>query len=55
VPKPLAVSFVHTNVAEKGTAGSVELYVEMGHELTGHGVVSPGVATQHGLSAQARV
>jgi hypothetical protein len=51
---PIAVSLVYLIWAWNGTAGNVELKVDIGHELTGHGITSePRLPPQHGVSAQA--
>ena len=53
-PWPLRVSLVKTTFAEKGTAGSVEFHVEIGHELTGHGMMLVSrFPPQHGDSLHA--
>lgn len=54
VPSPAAVSFVILTEAENGTAGRVELTVEIGHEFTGQGTMDVSkLPPQHGLSAHA--
>jgi hypothetical protein len=53
-PIPNAVSFVMTTDAENGTAGSVEFTVEIGQELTGHGMMLVSrLPPQHGFSDHA--
>ena len=55
LPSPVTLSSFHTTDAEKGTAGRVELTVEIGQEFTGHGMtfMSASWPPQHGESDQA--
>eukprot|EP00040_Diaphanoeca_grandis_P024612 m.135538 g.135538 ORF g.135538 m.135538 type:complete len:89 (-) comp29800_c0_seq1:2399-2665(-) len=54
LPTPSSVKFVYLILAENGTAGSVELYVEIGQAFTGQGMMLVSrFPPQHGDSAQA--